>query len=56
MGNFIKTGVKAGVQLSEYKGAYSIQTGFQADDGKITLEWIRAEHWDKDQNTVPFLF
>jgi hypothetical protein len=48
MGNFIKTGVKAGVQLEEYKGNISLVSGFQDEAGKITLEWVRAEHWDKE--------
>ncbi len=47
MGEFIKTGVKAGVILQEYKGAYSLTAGFQADDGKINLEWSLGSHWDK---------
>jgi len=48
MGEFIKVGVKSGVELQEYKGAYSIVSGFQDEQGKVTFEWVRAEHWDKD--------
>ena len=44
--SFVKTAVKAGVQLQDYKGQISIVSGSQDDTGKINLEWIRGEHWD----------
>jgi len=44
---FHKTGVKAGVKLDQYKETYSIVSGYEGQDGKIGLDWVRAYRWDK---------
>ena len=45
---FLKVGTSTGVILSEWKGAISLETGFQDRDGKIQLEWVRGQHYDKE--------
>lgn len=44
---FLKVGTSTWVRLSEWKGAISIETGYEDKAGNVVLEWILAEHYDK---------
>jgi hypothetical protein len=51
---FIKVGTNSGVQINEYNGSINLQAGYEQKDGKIALEWVRYQHYDKiEKKKVP---
>ena len=37
-----------GVGIDEYQGNISLVAGYEGKDGKIQLEWVRGQHYDKE--------
>lgn len=45
--DYIKTGTSSAIKLEEWKGAYSIASGWINKEGEFQLNWCEVERFDK---------